>query len=162
MTEAQQIETANAKYESTFDQGDLPIPPLRRVAIVTCMDARIDPAESLGIGLGEAHVIRNAGGRASEALRSLIISQRLLNTNEIILFHHTDCGMLTFSDDHIRRLLRDQTGVSADHIAFLPFRDLTKSVKEDVEYLQKHPLIADVPISGYVYDVKTGGIAKVD
>jgi len=161
MPVAQEFETSNKEYVSSFKKGDLALPPARKVTVVTCMDARIDPAKSLGLSEGDAHVIRNAGGRASEALRSVIISQQLLGTREIVLFHHTDCGMLTFSDSDIRSKIRKDLDEDVDHISFLPFGDLKQSVVDDVQLLKKSPLVLDVPISGYVYDVKTGGIEKV-
>ncbi|KAF8601162.1 carbonate dehydratase activity protein, partial [Ceratobasidium sp. AG-I] len=134
--------------------------------LVTCMDARIDPIAALGLKEGDAHVIRNAGGRASEAIRSIVISQRLLGTTEIVLFHHTDCGMLTFTDKEIRDKIVAAEGLSAtphvDQIAFLPFSDLERSVKEDVEYLKAHPLVLkDAKISGWVHDLKDGKIKHV-
>ncbi|KAF7561534.1 hypothetical protein G7046_g2606 [Stylonectria norvegica] len=167
-----QFEAANAKFVSSFDQGHLPLPPSRYVsdlhwpAVFTdckpCMDARLDPAKVLGIGLGEAHVIRNAGGRTVDALRSIVISQQLLGTREIVIVHHTDCGMLTFSDDSLRSKVRDELNEDVDHIAFLPFGDVKKSVVDDIAFVKKNPLILDVPVTGYVYDVKTGKIEKVD
>jgi carbonic anhydrase len=153
---------ANERYAARFDKGDLPLPPARRVAIVTCMDARLDPAKALGLSEGDAHVIRNAGGRAHEALRSLVISQRLLGTREVVVIHHTDCGMLTFTDDELRTKVREDLGTDASHIAFLPFRSLDESVRQDVAYLRASPLIpADVPIRGFVYDVRTGAVSEV-
>ena len=154
---------ANEAYASRFDKGSLPLPPARRVAIVTCMDARIDPAKALGLAEGDAHVIRNAGGRAHEALRSLVISQRLLGTREVVVIHHTDCGMLTFTDDELREQVRRELGADASHIAFLPFKDLDQSVREDVAYLRASPLIpGDVPVRGFVYDVRTGAVREVE
>lgn len=142
------------------------------------MDARIDTGKSLGVAEGDAHVIRNAGGRASEALRSVIISQQLLGTQEVVVIHHvrmpcldceidaninvqTDCGMLTFSDEDIRNKIRDGLGENVDHLSFLPFKDLEQSVRDDVALLKKSPLVLDVPISGYIYDVTTGKIEPV-
>lgn len=125
------------------------------------MDARIDPARALGLSEGDAHVIRNAGGRASEALRSVVISQQLLGTREIVLIHHTDCGMLTFTDDGLRSKLRTELEENADHVSFLPFANLRQSVVDDVALLQKSGLVLDVPVTGYIYDVKTGTIDKV-
>lgn len=162
MTVAQEFEISNQNYTSQFTKGDLALPPQRKVAVVVCMDARIDPAKALGLEEGDAHVIRNAGGRVSDALRSIIISQRLLGTREIVVIHHTDCGMLTFDDSALRDQLRRETGEPVDHFAFLPFNDLELSVKDDVKFLKTHKLILDVPISGYIYDVKTGKINKVD
>lgn len=163
MSNAIQIEKDNQSYVSSFTEGKLALPPARQVAILTCMDARIDPIASLGLKLGDAHVIRNAGGRASEALRSILISERLLNTTEIVVFHHTDCGMLTFTDDQIRGIIKDQSGVPTDHIAFLPFNDLDESVRQDVKFLKSNPLIPDnIAISGYVYSVTDGSIRKIE
>ncbi|RLV90897.1 Uncharacterized protein JA1_004222 [Spathaspora sp. JA1] len=161
MTVASEFESANKSYVEQFTKGELPLPPARKVAVVVCMDARIDPAAALGLTEGDAHVIRNAGGRASDALRSVIISQRLLGTREIVVIHHTDCGMLTFSDEGLRTIVEKETGQNVDHFAFLPFNDLAKSVKDDVEFLKNSPLVLDVPITGYIYDVKTGKITQV-
>ncbi|KAJ4153121.1 hypothetical protein LMH87_009625 [Akanthomyces muscarius] len=161
MSVAAEFEAANKQYAAQFNKGDLPLPPGRKVLVVTCMDARIDPARALGLSEGDAHVIRNAGGRASDALRSVIISQQLLGTREIILIHHTDCGMLTFSDEVLRSKIRTELKENADHLAFLPFGDLRQSVADDVALLQKSGLVLDVPVSGYIYDVKTGAITKV-
>jgi len=106
MSVAQEFQKANDAYASSFSKGDLPMPPARHVAVLTCMDARLDPARFLGLEVGDAHVIRNAGGRASEdAIRSLAISQQLLGTNEVVVIHHTDCGMLTFSNEDLRKKL---------------------------------------------------------
>lgn len=154
---------ANQAYAARFEKGDLPLPPARKIAIVTCMDARIDPAKALGLSEGDAHVIRNAGGRAHEALRSLVISQRLLGTREVVVIHHTDCGMLTFTDDQLRAQVRRELGADATNIAFLPFADLDQSVRDDVAYLRASPLIPDdVPVRGFVYDVRTGTVREVE
>ncbi|MBX6332515.1 MAG: carbonic anhydrase, partial [Gemmatimonadaceae bacterium] len=140
----------------------LPMPPARRLAIVTCMDARIVPARAFGIAEGDAHVIRNAGGRAHDAIRSLVISQRLLGTNEIAVVHHTDCGMLTFSNERLRAKVRDDLGADASDVDFLPFDDVEESVYEDVALLRASPLIPkDVPIRGFIFDVKTGRLSEV-
>ncbi|KAL2851162.1 carbonic anhydrase [Aspergillus pseudoustus] len=160
-SQTREFEAANAKYAAKFTKGDLALPPARKVAVIACMDARLDPAKALGLEEGDAHVIRNAGGRAVDALRSLVISQQLLGTREIVLVHHTDCGMLTFSDEIIREKIRTDLGQDADHIAFLPFKDLEKSVLDDIRLLQAHPLILDVPITGYIYQVESGKISKV-
>lgn len=162
MATTDELLAANERYASRFDKGHLPLPPARRVAIVTCMDARLDPAKALGLSEGDAHVIRNAGGRAHEALRSLVISQRLLGTREVVVIHHTDCGMLTFTDDELRGKVRADLGADASHIAFLPFRSLDESVRQDVAYLRSSPLIPeDVPVRGFVYDVRTGTVSEV-
>ncbi|KAF5701901.1 carbonic anhydrase [Fusarium mundagurra] len=152
-----EYEAANEQYAAAFNKGDLALPPSRHVAVIACMDARLDPAQLLGIELGSAHVIRNAGGRAADALRSVIISQQLLGTREI-----TDCGMLTFSDLDLKTKVRKDLGEDVDHIAFLPFGDLEQSVRDDIAFLKKSPLVLDVPITGYIYDVKSGKINKVD
>jgi carbonic anhydrase len=139
------------------------MPPARKVAIVTCMDARIHPETALGLEIGDAHMIRNAGGRVSDdALRSLVISSRLLGTNEFAVIHHTDCGMLTFTNDDLRSKLKDETGADASHIDFLPFPDLEQSVRDDVAAILSSPFIDDsVRVSGHIYDVHTGAITQV-
>ncbi|KAL3963073.1 hypothetical protein ACCO45_000077 [Purpureocillium lilacinum] len=156
MSVAAEFEAANQKYAASFAKGGLPLPPA-----VACMDARLDPAKILGLEEGDAHVIRNAGGRTIEALRSIIISQQLLGTREIAIVHHTDCGMLTFSDEDLRSKVRSELAENVDHFAFLPFSDLKASVQDDIQILKKSPLVLDVPITGYIYDVKTGKIDKV-
>ncbi|GKU07482.1 unnamed protein product [Fusarium langsethiae] len=157
-----EFEAANQKFAATFTQSHLPGPPRRKVAVVACMDSRLDVEKVLGLDLGDAHVIRNAGGRAVEALRSILISQQLLGTREIIIMHHTGCGMQSFSDTDFRAKIRQEMHEDVDHMAFLPFSDLRQSVIDDVAFLRKSPLILDVPITGYVYDVKTGRIEQVD
>ena len=137
------------------------MPPRRHVAVVTCMDARLDPAKFLGLQEGDAHVIRNAGGRAADAIRSLVISQQLLGTREVVVIHHTDCGMLTFTDDQLRQKLRDDLGVQTTE-AFLPFSDLEQSVRDDVGGIRTSPLLLkDVPVRGFIYDVRTGRLQEV-
>lgn len=154
---------ANERYAREFGEGELAAPPSRRVAVVTCMDARLDPQAFLGLGLGDAHVIRNAGGRVSEdALRSLVISQRLLGTNEVLVVHHTDCGMATFENDDLREKIRADLGADASSIDFLTFSDLEESVREDVATLRNSELIPDdVSITGAVYEVETGRLREV-
>jgi carbonic anhydrase len=148
---------ANRSFASGFDKGSLPMPPARAVAVVTCMDARLHPERFLGLELGDAHVIRNAGGRADEsALRSLIISQTLLGTREVLVIHHTDCGMLTFSNDDLRGKLQAETGKDV-HIDFLPFSDLAESVRDDVNTIRSSPFIAEeIPVRGFIYNVRSG------
>jgi len=152
----------NEHYAATFTKGDLPIPPRRRIAILTCMDARLDPAKFLGLEEGDAHVIRNAGGRADDsAIRSLIISQQLLGTQEVVVIHHTDCGMATFTNDQLRKQLKERFGTDAD-IDFLPFSEVVQSVRDDVATIRNCPFIAEhIHISGFVYDVCTGRLQPV-
>jgi carbonic anhydrase len=161
MPVADEFLQANQQYAAAFDKGSLPMPPRRHVAIVTCMDARLDPAKFLGLQEGDAHVIRNAGGRAADAIRSLVISQQLLGTREVVVIHHTDCGMLTFTDDQLRQKLRDDLGAQTT-AAFLPFSDLEQSVRDDVAAIRTSPLLLkDVPVRGFIYDVRTGRLQEV-
>lgn len=166
MTVTDEFIVANQQYAASFTKGDLPLPPARKVAVVVCMDARIDPAKALGLEEGDAHVIRNAGGRSVDALRSLAISHKLLGTREIVVIHHTDCGMLTFENDAIRELLAEELGPearrAADAIDFQPFHDLDLSVRDDVASIRASPLIPqDIPVRGFVYDVHTGALREV-
>ncbi len=174
--------TANRTYVDEFgDKGQLPLPPARRFAILTCMDARLDPAKFAGLAEGDAHVIRNAGGRASDdAIRSLIISYKLLGTQEWFIIHHTDCGMETFTDEIIRGLLAnsletaklDENGwqdvgegpgaTEGDYIDWLTIRDQAESITADVKRVRSHPLVPKtIPIYGYLYDVKTGKLIEI-
>ncbi|KAF9248042.1 hypothetical protein DTO006G1_224 [Penicillium roqueforti] len=161
MSVAKEFEAANAKYAASFTKGDLQLPPQRKTAVVACMDARLDPARALGLEEGDVHVIRNAGGRATDALRSVIISQQLLGTREIVIVHHTNCGMLTFTDEELKDKIRADLHQNADHIAFLAFKDVEQSVRDDIKILKDSPLVLDVPITGYVYEVETGKIVRV-
>src|SRR3712207_4124918 len=140
MSTVADIRSANERYAARFDKGDLPIPPGRKLAVVACMDARLDPAKALGLEEGDAHVIRNAGGRAADALRSLIISQQLLGTEEVIVVHHTDCGMLTFDNATLHGICQERLGADASGIDFLPFGELEQSVRDDVELIRNSPL----------------------
>jgi carbonic anhydrase len=155
---------ANERYAADFTTGDLPSPPGRHVAILTCMDARLDPARFLGLAEGDAHVIRNAGGRASaDALRSLIISQQLLGTTEVVVIHHTDCGMLTFGNEELQRRLQARFGADASGLDFLPFADLAQSVRDDVAAIRASPFIPeDIRVSGCIYDVRSGRLQPVE
>jgi carbonic anhydrase len=149
---------ANERYAERYDEGGLPAPPARRVAILTCMDARLDPARMLGLRTGDAHVIRNAGGRAQDALRSLVISQRMLGTTEVMVIHHRDCGMLGLHDDDVRRKL----GADDGGMEYLGFSDAEGGVRDDVALLRSSPLVADdVTIRGFLYDEDTGRLEEV-
>ena len=162
MTVAQEFLKANEAYAAGFQKGNLAMPPKRHVAVLTCMDARIDPARALGLEEGDAHVIRNAGGRAADALRSLVISEQLLGTTEIVVIHHTDCGMLTFSNEDLHTKVKQELHTNADNIDFLPFKDVEQSVRDDVTFLRNSPLIPkSIDISGFIYDVRSGKLLPV-
>jgi carbonic anhydrase len=162
MTRFDEFLKANEAFAASFTRGDLPMPPARKVAVVACMDARLHPEKALGIDIGDAHVIRNAGGRAQDALRSLVISQQLLGTREIVVLHHTDCGMLTFTNEQLAAKIAADLGVNVAGQDFLPFADLEQSVRDDVAFLRNSPLIPkDIPISGAIYDVRTGRVHEV-
>jgi len=177
----EEVLNANEEYARAFGKGDLAMPPARRFAILTCMDARLDPAKFAGLAEGDAHVIRNAGGRASDdAIRSLVISYKLLGTREWFVVHHTNCGMETFSDEVMRKLLKhslktaslDKDGwrdvgkgpgsPEGDFIDWLTISDQREAVIEDVQRIRSHPLVPhDIPIYGYIYDVTTGRMMEV-
>jgi carbonic anhydrase len=173
---------ANRTYAAGFgDKGRLAMPPARQFAILTCMDARLDPAKFAGLAEGDAHVIRNAGGRASDdAIRSLVISHKLLGTREWFVIHHTNCGMETFTDEVMRGLLAQSLGTAifdgrgwrdagpgpgsaeGEFVDWLTIRDQPTSVVADVRRIRNHPLVpADVPVYGYIYEVTTGRLAEV-
>lgn len=172
---------ANEGYAASFDKGHLPLPPARGFAILTCMDARLDPAKYAGLSEGDAHVTRNAGGRASDdAIRSLVISHKLLGTNEWFVIHHTDCGMELFTNDIMSDLLAssldtatiDERGwhdvgkgpgsTDGKYINWLTIRNNEQSVVEDVQRIRNHALVpAYIPIYGFIYDVKTGKLIEV-
>jgi carbonic anhydrase len=154
---------ANAqRYAEEFDKGALPLPPAKRVAVVACMDARLNPYGLLGLGEGDAHVIRNAGGVITDdEIRSLAISQRLLGTEEIMLIHHTDCGMLTFSDDEFRRQVQEEIGIKPEWAAEA-FPDLDEDVRQSIARIQASPFIPrKEKIRGFVYEVETGRLREV-
>ena len=151
----------NEQYASRFDKADLPLPPARKLAVVACMDARIVVSRVLGLEEGDAHVIRNAGGVITDdAIRSLAISQRLLGTEEIVLIHHTDCGMLTFSDDDFKRSIQDETGVKPTWAAEA-FGDLDEDVRQSIARIQASPFIPRKNVRGFVYEVETGKLREV-
>ncbi|ETN46671.1 uncharacterized protein HMPREF1541_00857 [Cyphellophora europaea CBS 101466] len=164
----QQVEQASARYSSSFTQGHLALPPAKKYLVLTCMDARIDPVRAFGIGLGDAHVIRNAGASARDALRSIIISEQLLGTQEIVLVKHTGCGMLTFKNDDAFGLVEKNLGddaaaeLKSKNFDFLPFPELDRAVEDDVRYIKGSKLIPDsVTVSGWVYEVETGKTRRV-
>jgi carbonic anhydrase len=162
MTETDTLLTNNEAYAASFDKGDLPLPPGRKVAVLACMDARLDPARVLGLEEGDAHVIRNAGGVASDdALRSLAISQHLLGTEEIVLIHHTDCGMLTFTDEDFAQKMEAETGTRPEWRT-LSFTDLDEDVRKTLERIRESPFIPRTDsIRGFVYEVETGRLREV-
>jgi carbonic anhydrase len=151
------------RYAATFDKGNLPLPPGRKIAIVACMDARLNPYGLLGLQEGDAHVIRNAGGVITDdEIRSLAISQRLLGTEEIVLIHHTDCGMLTFTDDEFKRSVQDEIGIKPEWAAEA-FPDLDEDVRQSIARIQASPFIPrKESVRGFVYDVHTGRLSEVD
>jgi carbonic anhydrase len=150
------------RYAATFDKGDLALPPGRAIAIVACMDARLNPFGLLGLSEGDAHVIRNAGGViTADEIRSLSISQRLLGTQEIVLIHHTDCGMLTFTDDEFRAQVLADTGIKPEWAAEA-FSDLDQDVRQSIERIKASPFIPrKESVRGFVYDVRTGSLREV-
>ncbi|HWT92809.1 MAG TPA: carbonic anhydrase [Solirubrobacteraceae bacterium] len=149
-------------YAAEFTKGDLPLPPARKVAIVACMDARLLPSKLLGLEEGDAHVIRNAGGVVTDdEIRSLAISQRLLGTEEIVLIHHTDCGMLTFTDDDFKRQVQDDTGIKPEWAAE-SFTDLDEDVRQSAARIKASPFIPrKESVRGFVYEVETGKLREV-
>lgn len=155
--------SANEAYVALHGTAHLPLKPKTRVAIVTCMDSRLHVAQALGLALGDAHILRNAGGRVTEdMIRSLVISQQQMGTREIVVLHHTDCGAQTFTNKGFARQLRDSLGVEVGDRDFLPFTDVEASVREDMAILRQSPLIPDdVVINGAVYDVDTGRMTPV-
>jgi carbonic anhydrase len=156
MAVREEIQQANDRYARGFAKGELPMPPGRKFAVVTCMDARLDPARFLGLEEGDAHVIRNAGGLVTDdALRSLAISHHLLGTQEALVIAHDDCGMLTFRNED----LQERLGTDVD---FQPFPDLEESVRSSVRKIRESPLLPDsFDATGYVYDVRTGRVREV-
>jgi carbonic anhydrase len=149
-----EILPANARYATAFDKGALPMPPGRKFAVVTCMDARLDPAKFLGLEEGDAHVIRNAGGIVTDdALRSLVISHKLLGTEEVLVIGHTDCGMLTFRDEEVQAQLGTDLVLHA-------FPNAERRVSESVRAVRESPLLPDA-VSGFLYEVETGRLRPV-
>jgi carbonic anhydrase len=152
----------NERYAESFDKGNLPLPPAKAVAVVACMDARLDVHKILGLEEGDAHVIRNAGGVITDdEIRSLAISQRLLGTREIILIHHTDCGMLTFSEDEVKREIQEEVGMKP-HFSLESFSDLEEDVRQSIRRIQASPFIPHKDsVRGFVYEVETGRLREV-
>ncbi len=159
----QQLLEENQRYAAQFDRSQLAMPPAKKLAIVVCMDARLTVEDFLGLKTGDAHIIRNAGGIVTEdALRSLIISQRLLGTRQVLVINHTDCGMLTFQDDDLRDRLTKETGVDASHLKFHSFSDLEANVRAQVEKIKDSAFILpDVEVHGLIYQVEDGGLRQV-
>ena len=162
MTMTDKFLANNDAYAAAFTKGDLPMPPAAKVAVVACMDARLDPARALGLEEGDAHVIRNAGGVVSEdAIRSLTISQRLLGTREIVLIHHTDCGMLTFSDDQVKAQIEADTGIRPS-FALEAFPDADADVRQSIARIKASPFLVHTDqVRGFVYDVTSGRLNEV-
>ncbi len=162
MTVTDELLQNNARYAEGFDKGDLPLPPAKGVAVVACMDARLHVSKLLGLKEGDAHIIRNAGGVVTDdEIRSLAISQRLLDTREIILIHHTGCGMLTFKDDEFRRQIQEETGVRPEWAAEA-FSDLDEDVRQNIARIKASPFIPRKDsVRGFVYEVETGRLREV-
>jgi carbonic anhydrase len=162
MSVTDELVANNQAYAAEFDKGDLPLPPGRKVAVVACMDARLNPYGILGLHEGDAHVIRNAGGVVTDdEIRSLAISQRLLGTEEIILIHHTDCGMLTFTDDDFKKSIQEDTGIKPEWAAEA-FSDLDEDVRQSIARIKASPFIPNKgSVRGFVYEVESGRLREV-
>jgi carbonic anhydrase len=162
MSVTEELLQNNAAYAESFEKGYLPLPPAKGVAVVACMDARLDVHKILGLEEGDAHVIRNAGGVITDdEIRSLTISQRLLGTREIILIHHTDCGMLTFSGDELKAQIHEDVGVKP-HFSMESFSDLEEDVRQSIARIQASPFISHKEsVRGFVYEVETGRLREV-
>jgi carbonic anhydrase len=162
MSVTEELLQNNAAYAESFEKGDLQLPPARGVAVVACMDARLDVHKILGLQEGDAHVIRNAGGVITDdEIRSLTISQRLLDTREIILIHHTDCGMLTFSDDELKAQIHEDVGLKP-HFSMESFSDLEEDVRQSIARIQASPFIPHKDsVRGFIYEVETGRLREV-
>ena len=159
--ELERVLAENARYAAQFDRSGLPLPPGRRLAILACMDARLSVEDVLGLRTGDAHIIRNAGGLATDdAIRSLVISQHLLGTEEVIVIEHTACGMLTFEDEPVRASIAQATGVRID-LQLHAFPDLEENLKAQVQRIRSHPWVKAVPVTGLIYEVETGRLRQV-
>ncbi|MEO9256378.1 MAG: carbonic anhydrase [Tepidiformaceae bacterium] len=152
----------NEEYAKSYSPLDPLVVPVPRVALVLCKDGRIDPVAAFGLAAGEAHVIRNGGGRLADAVRSLAISQTQLGPREVAIIHHTQCGMMTFHDDELRETLRKDLGADASGVAFLSFTDLEQSVRDDLQLYRSQQLLRqDIPVRGFVYELETGRLREV-
>jgi carbonic anhydrase len=162
MSQIDELIANNDAYAAQFDKGELPLLPARKLAVVACMDARVNPYGILGVQEGDAHIIRNAGGVVTDdEIRSLAISQRLLGTEEIILIHHTDCGMLTFTDDEFRHRIEEETGIKPEWAAEA-FNDLDADVRQSIARIKASPFIPRKEnVRGFVYEVETGRLREV-
>jgi len=160
-----ELEANNRRFSAAFTGGRLDSPPARKLVVLTCMDARIDPLRMLGLRDGDAHILRNAGGRASDdAIRSIVISQQLLGTRHVLVIHHTECGLFNVTNDELRQRFAGTLGPGVARMDFLPLGpDVRESVRVEVQDLRRHPLLAaDTRVQGYMYDVSTGRITAVD
>lgn len=164
MIEIERLLAANRAFAQREAPGARPAPPAMRLAVLTCMDARVQPVRFLGLGPGDAHVIRNAGGRATDdALRSLVLSANLLGTRRFLVIHHTDCGLATITDEQVRAKLTDAYGAAAEGFVAHTYADLEQSVRDDVAVVRHAPLLpGDVEVTGWVYDVASGRLDEVD
>ena len=165
MSVTDEILQANEAYAQNFKLGELPIPPARKLAVLACMDARLSVEQLLGLKTGDAHVIRNAGGIATDdALRSLILSHHLLGTEEFIIINHTDCGMLKFKDAALRAQLQEKTGaIASEPKHFYAFGDLEENVRRQIQRVEDHPWIPkEIAVRGFIYDVKTGRLREIE
>jgi carbonic anhydrase len=161
MSTTDELVTNAQSYAASFDKGELPLPPAKKIAVLACMDARLNPYGLLGLSEGDAHVIRNAGGVVTDdEIRSLAISQRLLGTEEILLIHHTDCGMLTFTDDEFKRSVQDDVGIKPEWAAE-SFTDLDEDVRQSIARIEASPFVPHKNVRGFVYDVHSGELREV-
>jgi carbonic anhydrase len=162
MSSTSELVANNARYAAEFTKGDLPLPPAKKLTVLACMDARLDPARALGLEEGDAHVVRNAGGVATDdAIRSIVISQRLLGTEEIVLIHHTDCGMETFKDDDLKDQIQKDTGLRPP-FSLEAFPAAAEDVKHTAARIQASPFVPHKNIRGFVYEVETGKLREVE
>jgi len=161
VTTLKKLLEANQEYTRSYTLQ--PVESTPQVALVLCMDARINPWAAFGLKNGEVHVIRNAGGRIADAIRSLVISQTMFDTKAVGIIHHTECGMLSFTDEAMRKRLREERHAVADDVAFLPFADLEESVRDDLILYRQSPLLRqDIPVRGYIFDLATGALREVE